>query len=256
MTGHSLGAGTATLLAFLWQRGGALRGMALGSGTASGTTGSGMPSEIRPSIEGRISCVAFATPQTMDKASAHGQIATTTSVIVGDDLVPRFSLRSTLDLHRRAMRLGALNEEQSSDPDYSRFIAESAVEGGVYVVRISMLCPVWEWKSWTGGCCNELRRVGCLSTSWVSTRWRGGRRSEFRSHRHSPHMALCSGGNISTEDVSPLRPPGRLVHLNPVGELSTAVLQTGEVFGDIRISSTMLTDHMWPGMLRALGERI
>lgn len=58
----------------------------------------------------------------MDVASAQRQrwIQQTTSVVVKDDLVPRFSLRSTLDLHRRAMLLGELGDEAASNVGFMR----------------------------------------------------------------------------------------------------------------------------------------
>lgn len=78
-----------------------------------------------------MSCVGYAPPQTMDPHHARlaGEIqplapffsdslanpdfpplpASTTVIVLGDDIVPRFSLRSTLDLSHRAMELGREN---------------------------------------------------------------------------------------------------------------------------------------------------
>jgi len=71
--GHSLGAGVAALLAALWRDRGYLPGV-------------------------DIQCFAFACPQVLDLSLAVAQSNHTTSVIVGADLVPRFSLATARDL--------------------------------------------------------------------------------------------------------------------------------------------------------------
>jgi hypothetical protein len=77
--GHSLGAGTAGLLTLIW----------------------------RPLLGDRVTGVGFAMPQTLDDAAARAAEAEgVTSVLLGDDLVPRLSLRSVLDLSTAAVHLG------------------------------------------------------------------------------------------------------------------------------------------------------
>jgi hypothetical protein len=71
--GHSLGAGVAALLAALWRDRAYLPGVS-------------------------IQCIAFACPQVLDKSLAYAQSNHTMSVIVGDDMVPRFSLATARDL--------------------------------------------------------------------------------------------------------------------------------------------------------------
>merc|ERR1719221_257454 len=62
--GHSLGAGVAALLSALWRDRGCLPGV-------------------------DVKCFAFACPQVLDSSLALAQSGHTTSIIVGDDLVPR-----------------------------------------------------------------------------------------------------------------------------------------------------------------------
>jgi hypothetical protein len=73
LCGHSLGAGVAALLAALWRDRGHLHGIDL-------------------------KCVAYACPQVLDAELAIAQSAHTTSLVVGADLVPRFSLATSQDL--------------------------------------------------------------------------------------------------------------------------------------------------------------
>merc|ERR1712232_806090 len=77
--GHSLGAGVASLLTALW-----------------------LAARRFPDIE--LHCYAFASPQVLDGRLAARLAADATSLVVGDDIVPRFSLATALDL-RSAMLL-------------------------------------------------------------------------------------------------------------------------------------------------------
>jgi len=79
ITGHSLGAGVAALVAAQWRDRGRFAG-------------------------GAVECVAFACPQVLDAELAQAQSNHTTTVIFGDDMVPRFSLATAHDL-RAAMLL-------------------------------------------------------------------------------------------------------------------------------------------------------
>jgi hypothetical protein len=86
--GHSLGAGTAGLLTLIW----------------------------RPLLGDRLTCIGFAMPQTLDDVAARAaENENITSVLLGEDLVPRLSLRSVLDLSSSAAHLGGV------------FVAESTV---------------------------------------------------------------------------------------------------------------------------------
>mmetsp|Transcript_108414 Transcript_108414/g.171059 ORF Transcript_108414/g.171059 Transcript_108414/m.171059 type:complete len:533 (+) Transcript_108414:57-1655(+) len=71
--GHSLGAGVAALLAALWRDHAHFHGI-----------------DLR--------CVAYACPQVLDAELATAQSGHTTSLVVGTDLVPRFSLATSQDL--------------------------------------------------------------------------------------------------------------------------------------------------------------
>jgi hypothetical protein len=112
VTGHSLGAGTATLLTVLWKKD-------FGEKT-------------------QVTCFAFAIPQTMNEEAARATGARRmvdssltgtshltsgrawadhpliTSMILGNDLVPRLSLRSALQLAENGMQLGAGQTEVTS----------------------------------------------------------------------------------------------------------------------------------------------
>merc|ERR1719409_130171 len=91
--GHSLGAGVAALLAALWRDRGHLPGV-------------------------NVQCVAFACPQVLDSCLAVAQSNHTTSVIVGDDLVPRFSLATAQDLQAAMLCLN--NPESKGLPVSAR----------------------------------------------------------------------------------------------------------------------------------------
>jgi hypothetical protein len=73
LCGHSLGAGVAALLATSWRDRAFLPGV-------------------------NIQCIAFACPQVLDSSLAAAQSNHTTSIIVGDDMVPRFSFATAHDL--------------------------------------------------------------------------------------------------------------------------------------------------------------
>jgi len=112
VTGHSLGAGTATLLTLLWRK------------------------EFAEKTQ--VTCFAFAIPQTMNEEAARATGAPRTvdssltgtsyptlgtagfehplitSMILGNDLVPRLSLRSALQLAENGMQLGAGQREVTS----------------------------------------------------------------------------------------------------------------------------------------------
>mmetsp|Transcript_23906 Transcript_23906/g.59557 ORF Transcript_23906/g.59557 Transcript_23906/m.59557 type:complete len:511 (+) Transcript_23906:126-1658(+) len=78
--GHSLGAGVAALLAALWRDSGRFAGI-----------------DVR--------CIAFACPQVLSAELALAQSNHTTSVVMGDDLVPRFSFATAQDLRRATLVL-------------------------------------------------------------------------------------------------------------------------------------------------------
>lgn len=73
LCGHSLGAGVAALLAALWR-----------------------DRNRFPGVD--VKCIAFACPQVLDSLLAVAQSNHTTSVILGNDMVPRFSLATAQDL--------------------------------------------------------------------------------------------------------------------------------------------------------------
>ncbi|CAE8650429.1 unnamed protein product, partial [Polarella glacialis] len=79
LCGHSLGAGVAALIAALWRDSGE------------------MPCEVQ--------CVAFACPQVPDASLSQALCNHTTSIVLGDDLVPRLSLSTVQDLREAFLRL-------------------------------------------------------------------------------------------------------------------------------------------------------
>lgn len=78
--GHSLGAGVAALLAALWRDNGRFQGV-------------------------EFHCMSFACPQVLDAGLAAAVSNFTTSIIVGNDLVPRFSLATAHDLREAMLHL-------------------------------------------------------------------------------------------------------------------------------------------------------
>jgi len=91
VVGHSLGAGVAALVTALWRD----------TGRFSGVT---------------VSCVVFACPQILDRDLSVAVSNFTTSILVGDDLVPRFSLATSNDL--RAITL-SINDPMAHGLDSS-----------------------------------------------------------------------------------------------------------------------------------------
>lgn len=90
VTGHSLGAGVAALLTALWR-------------------------DQPRFASSEVSCLAFACPQVLSAELAVAVSNHTTSIIVGDDLVPRFSLATAYDLQRALLHLRS-PQEYGLDP--------------------------------------------------------------------------------------------------------------------------------------------
>jgi len=83
LTGHSLGAGVATLLCLLWRR----------------------------EYKDRVQCIAFGPPPTLDVAAAQAaEKEGVTSIVLGEDLVPRLSLSSVTDLSLAVIKQAELAE--------------------------------------------------------------------------------------------------------------------------------------------------
>jgi len=82
VSGHSLGAGVAALVTALWRDNGRLPGV-------------------------DVQCIAFACPQILDSRLAAALSNHTTSVIVGDDMVPRLSLATATDLRSAVLHLSS-----------------------------------------------------------------------------------------------------------------------------------------------------
>ncbi|CAE8587646.1 unnamed protein product [Polarella glacialis] len=78
--GHSLGAGVAALVTALWRDQGRFAGVELG-------------------------CVAFACPQVLDQQLSEAVSNFTASILFGDDLVPRFSLATSIDLRAATLHV-------------------------------------------------------------------------------------------------------------------------------------------------------
>lgn len=86
LTGHSLGAGVASLVAALWR-----------------------DKAMFPSVP--LDCCAFGCPQVLDEELALAQSNLTTSFICGDDLVPRFSLATAEDLRNAIVILAGAPQD-------------------------------------------------------------------------------------------------------------------------------------------------
>lgn len=104
VTGHSLGAGVAALVTALWRDSGRFPGVS-------------------------VRCIAFACPQILDADLAASLSNHTTSIIAGDDLVPRLSLATATDL-RSAMLLLSNPADHGLDPSlHMRHVFASADRG-------------------------------------------------------------------------------------------------------------------------------
>lgn len=106
ITGHSLGAGVAALVAALWRDKGRFPGV-------------------------HAECFAFACPQVLDSSLAMAQYNHTTSFVVGDDVVPRLSLATAYDLQKALVVLTDPEAEAFSVPHEYRLdrILEAASRG-------------------------------------------------------------------------------------------------------------------------------
>ena len=90
--GHSLGAGVGALLTGLWQ-------------------------DRRPFPGAAVHCLAYACPQVLDPALAAALRPHVTTFIVGDDVVPRLSLATVLDLRDALLCLRTPQAYGVSPPD-------------------------------------------------------------------------------------------------------------------------------------------
>lgn len=97
LCGHSLGGGVAPLLAALWR-----------------DTGGAVPRPAFLPQHVKVECVAFAPPQILDAELALAQSDLTTSIIAGDDLIPRLSLATAKDLLSALLLLSPSNQDKDS----------------------------------------------------------------------------------------------------------------------------------------------
>ncbi len=91
LTGHSLGAGAATLLAALWL--------------------SEPDSEPMARLCSRLRVVGYGTPMVVSLDIAAELVSHVTTVVMGNDMVPRFSLASFQRLRDRALELWGADDE-------------------------------------------------------------------------------------------------------------------------------------------------
>ena len=118
LTGHSLGAGLASLLAVLvgptLTLGGGEGGK--GGGGGGGNDGDGSAADVRS-----VRCYAYAPPAVLSLERARAAASHVTSVVVADDMVPRFGVATTQDLrdslaaiHREPGLLGRIHARQEA----------------------------------------------------------------------------------------------------------------------------------------------
>ncbi|RKP11571.1 Alpha/Beta hydrolase protein [Piptocephalis cylindrospora] len=108
LTGHSLGAGVAALLAVMWSQ--ELSGTTLSEGTGSSDT-VGLPTGRR------IRCVGFGVPCVMDAELGERCASLITTIVHGDDVVPSLSLGIVRDFKNVAI---SLSEEKTVVEDIVR----------------------------------------------------------------------------------------------------------------------------------------
>ncbi len=84
LCGHSLGAGCSSLLAALWLSD---------------------PDQLHPELKNRLQVFGFGTPAVLSSDISMALASTVTSVVLGNDMVPRFSLNSFQRFQSRVIRL-------------------------------------------------------------------------------------------------------------------------------------------------------
>ena len=281
ITGHSLGAGVSVLLAMLWR--------ALPPGVFSPTNPYNSSSSSKPI---NIKCIAFAPPQILDYNAAKRCESFTTSVIMGNDIVPRLGLKSALRLCRRVKVM--LDEEareardaeeaaakaagNSSSTDYlnvaktaSTTVANDDVLGDyaksennpetVAAEKAFGEKPIADAEivvSTTPGTAANLQNLTTLATETPAVVT--GETAEPES----------DDTDATIDQIPGLFPPGILIHL-PLEEnrrmtkatpkrqtVSGDILSSGgiivnqEEFQDIVVSSRMLGHHQWPKILEGV----
>eukprot|EP00668_Euglena_longa_P044048 GGOE01058625.1.p1 GENE.GGOE01058625.1~~GGOE01058625.1.p1 ORF type:complete len:642 (+),score=136.23 GGOE01058625.1:22-1926(+) len=208
VTGHSLGAGTATLLSLLL-----------------------FPHMARP-----LKCIAYAPPGgLMSENGAEYSRRFVTSVVFGDDVIPRLGIHPLLDLRGRLLRALACCRRQ----------------------KWSVIC----------GCC------GSSAEDWdeedeeakqiLRRLWQA--REAAQAASQSEHLAAtqdCSlpgngvvrrrGGTLS--DATQLWPPGDILYLKPQGDEYQVKWADRKTFQRIVLSPRMFSDHLPDVMARALAE--
>ena len=192
VTGHSLGAGTATILAFLLR-------------------------EKYPDRD--VLCYAYSPPGgLLSEAAAQESVKFTVSVLVGDDVIPRLSLRN----------IGTLSA------DINRTISS---------------CSLPKYQVFGYGCLSCLCSTSRTPLSAELDRLHppGSLSSCQGDHAHA-HQPPLSPHHPASQLIStpPMFLPGRVLHLQPVGDTEqyTVTERRREDFGEILVSPRMLSDHL------------
>ena len=208
VTGHSLGAGTAAILAFLLR-------------------------EKYPARQ--VHCYAYSPPGgLLSQAAARESEKFTVSVLVGDDVIPRLSLRN----------IGTLSS------DIKRSITSCSLPK--YQIFGESLSPLSDVILHTTNCSG----YGCLACLFSRPR----SRLSAELDRLYPSGPVSSGDGVATSSqpadhpasqlisVPPMFLPGRVLHLEPSGEGDKEQFRVTERrkedFDEILVSPRMLSDHM------------
>eukprot|EP00667_Euglena_gracilis_P005621 EG_transcript_5659 len=205
LTGHSLGGGTATLLSLL----------------------------IYPYLTRPLKCIAYAPPGgLMSEAGAEYARRFTTSVVFGDDVIPRLGIHPLLDLRQRLLRALAGCRRQ----------------------KWAVICS----------CC------GAAAEDWAEedeeVQQTLQRLLQARETAQAAALATLPAGDgdpeegtgvvrrraVTLSDATQLWPPGDILYLKPVDKEYQIKWADRKTFQRIIISPRMFADHLPDAMAKAL----
>ncbi|KAJ3062155.1 hypothetical protein HK102_008861 [Quaeritorhiza haematococci] len=246
LTGHSLGAGLASLLALHFAD----------PRTCSTTEESGLPAGRR------VRCFAYSAPCTMGLELSRLCRELITSVVLGDDLVSRLSLGSVRDLKSVALRMHEEKEfakevrgkvlfpKRQQQQKGSAEEAEDLGKGKATVVSTVSTVSVGSSTDALGDdeetiqfvSVREKITIECFKNEKL---YPGGRVFWIL-----PYQGLVAGAEITSEDAAAFGGPDASGTASSSSSTSSTTYRVFEVndlevaFGEIQFTKTMLADHM------------
>jgi pimeloyl-ACP methyl ester carboxylesterase len=219
VVGHSLGGGTAALLALE------------------------LASALRPT---RVRALAFATPAVLDRASARAAAEVVTSFVGGADLVPTLCVGSLRALGRACRAAYTALQAHGFAALAER--AQAQFAGGFGLAQQAR--GNWTGQHELGGVLRDsafrrdLKRAMAAAASNRTKGARGGR------GRDSTLAVRASTGEAADDDDDVLYPAGLICHLQsrppgpPPGPACESRAVERESFGVVRISPQAFVDHL------------